>query len=152
MTSGCLASVSHLLSICVYVLFVLIRHMSENQLTGLLSGLKISNNPSDIAEIVTLAKGGNGHSGQHYGLACQKHFDLTHPDHNKMGINNSDNVAIHPNQWFQSSVQYYNMKVGKTTGVSSSSAGFNSGTKMEVDASAVDVSATEATASMDTGL
>jgi len=113
--------------------------MSENQLSGLLTSLKISNNLSDVNDIVTLAKGGNGNAGHHYGLACQKHFDLTHPDHQKMGISNSENVAIHPNQWFQASVQYYNMKVGKTTGTSSTSSGFKSGNsaQMEVEGEAV---------------
>lgn len=113
--------------------------MSESQLSGLLTSLKISNSLNDVNDIVTLAKGGNGQAGHHYGLACQKHFDLTHPEHNKMGINGSENVALHPNQWFQASVQYYNMKVAKTTGASSTSSGFNSGSstqKMEVEGGA----------------
>ena len=65
--------------------------MPENQLTAVLSSLKISTNPSDVAEIVSLAKGNasSGLSGNHYGLACQRHFDLTHPDHSKMNIPNS---------------------------------------------------------------
>lgn len=88
--------------------------MSESQLSALLTSLKISNNNNDVIDIVTLAKGSNGQSGQHYGLACQKHFDITHPDHLKLNIPNSDNVAIHPNQWYQASVQYYNAKSNKT--------------------------------------
>ena len=96
--------------------------MSEQQLSGMLSSMKISNNSGDVNEIVALAKGSNGNSGHHYGLACQKHFDLTHPDHLKMGLHGSDNVALHPNQWFQASVQYYNVKTGKATATATSAA------------------------------
>jgi uncharacterized linocin/CFP29 family protein len=34
-----------------------------------------------VKEIVTLAK-----SGGNYQLACQKHFDVTHPEHSQMDI------------------------------------------------------------------
>ena len=125
------------------------RHMGEQQLSGLLSSMKISNNSADVSDIVALAKGSNGHSGQHYGLACQKHFDLAHPDHLKMGVHNSDNVAIHPNQWFQASVQYYKNKTGTTTTTATAASASASasasmvaaapeaGTNMDVEPSAV---------------
>lgn len=95
--------------------------MSESQLSSLLSGMKIGNSV-EVAGIVDLAK-----KGGHYGLACQKHFDLTHPDHAHMKISGSvsrfflgfskfidclvqENVAEHPNKWYQISTQYYAAK------------------------------------------
>ncbi len=52
--------------------------MSDNQLINTLNSLKIGAN--DTREIVTLAKN------THYQLACQKHFDVTHPGHDNMNI------------------------------------------------------------------
>jgi len=55
-----------------------------------------------VRDVVTLAKTGN------YQLACQKHFDITHPGHSAMAeVHGSDGVANHPNQWFQASVRYH---------------------------------------------
>jgi DNA primase large subunit len=79
------------------------RHMDNVPLSALLSSLNIGGN--DVREIVTLAKSSN------YQVACQKHFDLTHPGHASMGLTN-DVVANHPNQWFQASVQYHKAKAG----------------------------------------
>lgn len=47
--------------------------MPDQQLSGLLSSLKLSS--TDVNDITTTAKRGE------YQLACQKHFDLTHPGH-----------------------------------------------------------------------
>lgn len=47
--------------------------MPDNQLSSLLSSLKLGS--SDVTEITGLAKTSN------YQLACQKHFDVTHPGH-----------------------------------------------------------------------
>lgn len=55
------------------------RHQPDNQLSALLGSLKVGG-PEVIREIVTLAKTSN------YQLACQKHFDVTHPGHNQMDI------------------------------------------------------------------
>jgi hypothetical protein len=61
-----------------------------------------------VRDVVMLAKSGN------YQLACQKHFDITHPGHSAMAeVQGSDGVANHPNQWFQASVRYH--KVGPAT-------------------------------------
>jgi hypothetical protein len=49
----------------------LLRHLPDGQLASLLSGLKLSS--SDVNDIVKLAKT------QNYQLACQRHFDITHP-------------------------------------------------------------------------
>ncbi len=50
--------------------------MGEGQLTALLSSLQL--NPTDVTEIVKTAKSGN------FQIACQKHFDVTHPGHLQM--------------------------------------------------------------------
>jgi len=65
------------------------RHMPENQLTNLLNSMQLSKSPSDVSDMVGMAKGTGSGTGGHFGLACQKHFDLTHPDHSQMGIANS---------------------------------------------------------------
>lgn len=49
------------------------RHATDSQLAGLLNGLKLS--VPDAKEVIGIAKSGN------YQLACQKHFDITHPGH-----------------------------------------------------------------------
>lgn len=78
-------------------------------------------------EIGKIARSGN------FQIACQKHYDVTHPDHLSMMsavsrrwqtvmymfifsivcyVQGSDNVANHPNQWYQSSVEYHKVKFG----------------------------------------
>lgn len=47
--------------------------MPDNQLTSLLSSLKLG--ATDVSEISNLAKTSN------YQIACQRHFDVTHPGH-----------------------------------------------------------------------
>ena len=60
-----------------------------------------------VRDVVMLAKSGN------YQLACQKHFDITHPGHSAMSeVQGSDGVANHPNQWFQASVRYHKVLEG----------------------------------------
>lgn len=54
------------------------RHMPDNQLAALLSSLQL--NSSDVQDIVKTAKSGN------YQIACQKHFDITHPGHLQMAL------------------------------------------------------------------
>ena len=39
-------------------------------------------------------------------MACQKHFDITHPGPS------TENIANHPNQWFLASVNYHKAKNG----------------------------------------
>ena len=52
---------------------VLSSHLGDGQLAALLSSLHL--NTSDVTDIVNTAKSGN------YQIACQKHFDVTHPGH-----------------------------------------------------------------------
>mmetsp|Transcript_19050 Transcript_19050/g.38484 ORF Transcript_19050/g.38484 Transcript_19050/m.38484 type:complete len:485 (+) Transcript_19050:62-1516(+) len=80
------------------------RHSSDSQLINLLASVKVG--AVDATEIAALAKSGN------YQLACQKHFDVTHPDHAHMDNLKSEAVANHPNLWFQTSTNYYHIKSG----------------------------------------
>lgn len=73
------------------------KHSSDGQLANLLSGMKIGT--MEVKEITDLAKNGN------YQLACQRHFEVTHPGNAQTEI-----VANHPNQWFQASVRYFKAK------------------------------------------
>lgn len=64
------------------------KHMARGQLeatlTRMFSDLRISGSVStQVSETMQLAAAG------HYGLACQRHFDLAHPDHAKMDIRGS---------------------------------------------------------------
>lgn len=72
----------------------------------MLASLKISS--SDIGEIKDLAK-----SGGHYQIACQKHFDVMHPDHSSVmqsAGKQGEAAATHPNAWYHASTQYFNIK------------------------------------------
>jgi DNA primase large subunit len=82
------------------------RHATDQQLTAMLGSLKIGGN--DVKEIVQKAKVEG-----HYQIACQRHFEVTHPDWWKNGV--TGNVAEHPNQWFQASVTYHKSIAGVTT-------------------------------------
>jgi len=75
------------------------RHLKDESLAALLTSLKLSN--ADSSEIKSLAKSSQ------YQLACQRHFDVTHPGHTI-----TESVANHPNLWFQSSTAYHRAKAG----------------------------------------
>mmetsp|Transcript_16242 Transcript_16242/g.24464 ORF Transcript_16242/g.24464 Transcript_16242/m.24464 type:complete len:492 (-) Transcript_16242:202-1677(-) len=89
------------------------RHMPEGQLSSLLNSLKIGS--ADVNEIMRLTRSSN------YQLACQHHFDVTHPGHLQMDLKASDSGAVsnHPNLWYQTSVQYHRAKAGTTAKTSS---------------------------------
>ncbi|MBJ7298566.1 MAG: hypothetical protein JHC73_20225 [Dolichospermum sp.] len=53
----------------------------------------------DIKQITEKAKEG------HYQVACQYHFNVSHPLHNHV-----ESVSSHPNSWFNASVNYYKSK------------------------------------------
>lgn len=82
------------------------RHSNDQQLIAQLNGLKLSG--PDVHDIVKLAKSSN------YQLACQKHFDVTHPGHLEMdlGVGEGGAVSNHPNMWYQTSVKYHRAKSG----------------------------------------
>lgn len=91
------------------------KHAPDGQLVQMLSGLKLG--LPEVKEIVTLAKHGPGGAANaaNYQLACQKHFDLTHPNHLNIPDIRSESVANHPNQWFQASLGYHRAKNGQST-------------------------------------
>jgi DNA primase large subunit len=78
------------------------RHMPETQLVSLLGSLSIGG--KDLQEIISKA------NSNHPQLACQKHFDVTHPDHEKMQVSGVDSVANHPNAWIKASIAYEKIK------------------------------------------
>ncbi len=81
------------------------RHMPENQLVALLGSLSIGG--TDMHDIVNKAKN------SHYQIACQTHFDITHPGHEKLtGFTTGESVANHPNAWLQASISYEKIKSG----------------------------------------
>lgn len=93
------------------------RHAGDSQLVAMLSSLKL--NECDVKDILALAK---GPTGGHFQLACQRHFDLTHPDYFAIIADAGSTdaaagngavggaVANHPNAWFIASVQYHRVK------------------------------------------
>ena len=54
------------------------RHQSDHQLSAVLGSLQLG--PEVVRDIVTIAKKGD------YQVACQKHFDVTHPGHHQMDL------------------------------------------------------------------
>jgi DNA primase large subunit len=81
--------VHHMASVSLDLLASLsLRHLSENQLASSLSSLQL--NPSDVQDIVNTAKSGN------FQIACQKHFDLTHPGHLQLPMKVSQSVNLLP--------------------------------------------------------
>lgn len=78
------------------------KHMGDSQLTVLLNNMKIPT--SDVKDMMELKASG------HYQLACQRHFDVTHPDHKNYGIKNADGAANHPNGWYLASTSYAKAK------------------------------------------
>lgn len=86
------------------------RHMPDGQLASLLMSMKL--NSTDVKSILDTSK-----KESNYQLACQKHFDITHPGHYDMDLKLSDHiVANHPNQWYQASVNYHKLKNGQAVG------------------------------------
>lgn len=74
------------------------KHYDADHLSQLLQRLKIGN-ATDRAAIVSLKKSNQ------FQLACQKHFEVTHPKAVTMDVP-LDNVGNHPNAWFRASVAY----------------------------------------------
>jgi hypothetical protein len=73
------------------------RHVPEAPLMQLLTGL-LKLGLSDAKELGATAKAGN------YQLACQRHFDITHPGHSKMA--ELANVSAHT-KWLNSLSSVY---------------------------------------------
>jgi DNA primase large subunit len=80
------------------------KHYDAEHLSQLLLQLKVGTSV-DRQAIVRLKKENQ------FQLACQKHFEVTHPGASSMDIP-LDNVGNHPNSWFRASVSYSEAKSG----------------------------------------
>ena len=61
-----------------------------------------------------------------YQIACQRHFEITHPDAYQRGIN-TDGVGNHPNAWTAASMEYHTATATGSTGESLSTKGSGGG-------------------------
>lgn len=72
----------------------------------------------------------------HFQIACQRHFEITHPNAMSKGIN-QDGVGNHPNAWTRASMEYHGHAAKaavKEEGASATAAAVSSsdsGVKME---------------------
>lgn len=96
------------------------KHFDEAHLSALLTQLHIQ--PTDRKNILDKART------HHYGVACQLHFEATHPGYLSMPEMRTDGVGNHPNGWYQASVQYYRLRNG---GASAQASGFKASTAGE---------------------
>jgi len=80
------------------------KHYGENELSALLSSLKIGGEDSDA--ILDHKKRMN------YNLACVRHFEAVHPNAVHVPGIDLDGVGNHPNAWFHASLSYHKHKNG----------------------------------------
>eukprot|EP00569_Conticribra_weissflogii_P004614 CAMPEP_0171334390 /NCGR_PEP_ID=MMETSP0878-20121228/4619_1 /TAXON_ID=67004 /ORGANISM="Thalassiosira weissflogii, Strain CCMP1336" /LENGTH=479 /DNA_ID=CAMNT_0011835463 /DNA_START=156 /DNA_END=1594 /DNA_ORIENTATION=- len=86
------------------------KHYDDQNLSALLTKLNIGT-ISERDAILSLKKDG------HFQLACQKHFEVKHPDAKHAEGVKLDDVGNHPNSWFSASVSYHNSKAGVSSAV-----------------------------------
>jgi len=79
------------------------KHYDRDHLASVLSKLKIGS-AIDRAEILNLKQG------RHFNLACQKHFDVMHPNAKSVKAIDLTGVGDHPNAWYRASVAYNAVK------------------------------------------
>jgi DNA primase large subunit len=75
------------------------KHYDNDHLAQLLQKLQIGN-AQDRTAIMNLKRSNQ------FQLACQKHFEVMHPNAAEAGIS-LENVGNHPNAWFRASVAYH---------------------------------------------
>lgn len=75
------------------------RHYDDDHLASVLSKMQIGS-VGDRNEIMTLKRN------KHYNLACQKHFEVMHPNAASVKDLNLSGVGDHPNAWYAASVAY----------------------------------------------
>lgn len=75
------------------------RHYDDDHLSSLLNKMQIGK-ASDRSEIMALKKK------KHFTLACQKHFEVSHPKATSIPDLNLSGVGEHPNAWYAASVAY----------------------------------------------
>jgi DNA primase large subunit len=81
------------------------RHYDDEHLSSLLNKMQIGS-VGDRSEIMNLKKN------KHYNLACQKHFEVMHPNATSVKDVNLSGVGEHPNAWYAASVAYRMAKKG----------------------------------------
>lgn len=86
------------------------RYMDESHLSTLFGSMKISGAQKESI-FAPLRKG-------HFQVACQRHFEVTHPGAAGRGVN-LDGVGNHPNSWTAASMEYHRDDADKSTRVSS---------------------------------
>jgi len=74
------------------------RHQSEQSISALFGSMNI--NGADREKIMVHVKK------QAFQVACQRHFEVTHPNAHARGVN-TDGVGNHPNAWTSASVEYH---------------------------------------------
>jgi Eukaryotic-type DNA primase, large subunit len=75
------------------------RHYDDEHLASVLSKMQIGS-AGDRNEIMNLKRK------RHYNLACQKHFEVMHPNASGVKDLNLSGVGDHPNAWYAASVAY----------------------------------------------
>lgn len=75
------------------------RHYDDEHLAAVLGKMQIGS-AMDRNEILNLKKN------KHYNLACQKHFEVMHPNAVSVKDLNLSGVGDHPNAWYAASVGY----------------------------------------------
>jgi DNA primase large subunit len=83
------------------------KHYDNDHLAQLLQKLQIGN-AQDRISIMNLKRSNQ------FQLACQKHFEVMHPNAAEAGVP-LDNVGNHPNAWFRASVAYHDKSQNRFT-------------------------------------
>ena len=94
------------------------RHLDESSLSALLGKLSITG--AKQGDLMSHVRKSN------FQIACQRHFEITHPDAYQRGIN-TDGVGNHPNAWTAASMEYHNATATGSTGESLSTKGSGGG-------------------------
>ena len=84
------------------------KHYDDDNLSALLGKMNIGT-PADRDAIMGLKRG------NHFQLACAKHFEVTHPGAANMKDLSINGVGDHPNAWYAASVSYHAAKSGDGT-------------------------------------
>jgi len=84
------------------------KHYDDDNLSALLGKMNIGT-PADRDAIMGLKRG------NHFQLACAKHFEVTHPGAANMKDLSINGVGDHPNAWYAASVSYNAAKSSDST-------------------------------------
>ena len=91
------------------------RHLDEQHLSSLLGAVNV--NGAQRETVLGQVRKSN------FQVACQRHFELTHPGAFSKGVN-ADGVGNHPNSWTQASLEYHSAaSTGKVSGAGGAAEG-----------------------------